>query len=198
MDISEKGIDFIKEVEGFKNRVYKDSAGLPTIGVGHLLTQDELTSGKILISYQSVRYKDGLTDDQVEQLLRQDLQRFVKAVNDAVRVRLTQNEFDALVSFAFNVGVGAFKSSTLLKRVNAVRKDKVPYELSRWVYSGGERIPGLINRRNKEAELWSTPYEEPQSLVYTAPGTSELCHYQGPNGEQKVVLKGTWALVENN
>jgi lysozyme len=154
MKISEKGKKLLAEWEGFETRVYKDSAGLPTIGVGHLLTQDERSSGKIIINGQTVRYSNGITKQQVYDLLDQDLNRFEDVVNQRVTVPLEQSQFDALVSFSFNVGVGAFKNSTLLKRLNAGDYADVPNQLGRWVHSGGRVVQGLINRREHEIQLW--------------------------------------------
>jgi lysozyme len=86
--------------------VYIDPVGLPTIGIGHLLTKKELTSGIITLNGTNVNYKNGLTIDQVNDLKAQDLVRFVVAVRNNVTVPLTQSMFDAIVSWAFNVGAG--------------------------------------------------------------------------------------------
>ncbi len=155
MQTSNNGKLKITEWEGFKSKVYKDAAGLPTIGVGHLLTRSELTSGKIIIKGETVRYAAGLTKDQVEDLLGQDLQGKEEAVNDGVKVKLNQNQFDALVSFCFNVGSAAFKDSTLLRLLNQGDYGSVPAQLRRWVHCGGEVVDGLVNRRKHEIELWN-------------------------------------------
>ena len=86
MNISENGKKLLAQWEGFDTRVYDDTAGLPTIAVGHLLTQDELSSGKIRIKHQLVKYHQGLTEQQVYDLLDQDLNRFERAVNEAATV----------------------------------------------------------------------------------------------------------------
>lgn len=153
--ISESGKKQLAAWEGFRTQVYKDVAGFPTIGVGHLLTQDERSSGKIEINGQFVRYSDGITEQQVYDLLDKDLDRFEAAVNKRVKVPLKQNQFDALVSFSFNVGVGAFRNSTLLRRLNEKDYDEVPNQLRRWVRSGGRVVKGLINRREHEIQLWN-------------------------------------------
>lgn len=155
MRIDQAGIDFIKSAEGVKNFVYADSAGLPTIGVGHLLTQDELTNGKIHIDGKSHKYHDGLPDDVIDRLLLRDLHIAELSVRSNVRVNLTQNQYNALVSFAFNVGVGAFRKSTLLRLLNNSDYESVPYQMRRWVFSAGRQIQGLKNRREKEIELWN-------------------------------------------
>lgn len=154
MKISANGIRFIKAREGSQTKMYKDSAGLPTIGVGHLLTQSELTSGKIVIAGKTVLWRNGLTDKQINALLDQDLDKHELAVSLNVKVKLTQNQFDALVSFSFNVGAGAFISSNLLRQLNAGHYEQVPIQLKRWVYSGGEIVAGLAIRRELEGKLW--------------------------------------------
>jgi lysozyme len=155
MLMSEQGLELLKQWEGFKSKVYKDSAGLPTIGVGHLLTQSERTSGAIVINGLAVQYADGLTDQQVLDLLSQDVQPAEQAVNNGVKVALDQNQFDALVSFTFNTGTGAFSSSTLLKVLNQGQYDQVPDQLRRWNKAGGQVVQGLVNRRENEIKLWN-------------------------------------------
>lgn len=129
--MSKQGLDLLAQWEGIKLTIYKDVAGLPTIGVGHLLTRDELSSGKILIHDKAVRYADGLTEEQAIQLLDQDVQSVEKFVTDQVQVDLQLHQFDALVSFTFNVGKGAFNNSTLLKFLNKGLYEEVPYQLAR-------------------------------------------------------------------
>lgn len=198
MKISNIGIEFIREHEGCKPHVYNDVAGLPTIGVGHLLTQDELNSGKIQIGYRSVKYANGLSSLDINMLLDQDLDRFEKAVSDSVTVKLAQHEFDCLVSFSFNVGVGAFLDSTLLKLLNKGHKSQVPAQLARWIYSGGRKIRGLVNRRAAEAELWRTPYKKEEveakekKIEFVAKTSGHINHVTKPNGTQIVQLVGDW------
>ena len=155
MKVSENGKKKLAEWEGVELNVYRDVAGLPTIGVGHLLTKDELSSGKITLNGAPVKYATGMTQQQVMDLLAQDLAKFEKTVNECVTVSLNQNQFDSLVAFSFNVGPDAFKSSTLLKVLNQKQFADVPNQLRRWVHSGGQVSKGLINRREKEIELWS-------------------------------------------
>jgi len=155
MEMSDHGRELLSQWEGFKLQVYKDAAGLPTIGVGHLLTGSEKSSGSIVINGESVDYSGGISKEQVLDLLAQDLGRFVSAVNENVTVSLEQNQFDALVSFSFNVGVGAFTSSTLLKILNGGSYDQVPGELMKWVKAGGQTVQGLVARRQHEIDLWN-------------------------------------------
>lgn len=154
MKLSKGGIAFIGKWEGRENKVYEDVAGYPTIGIGHLLTHEELQSGKILIRDQPFRYASGLQDEQIDALFLQDSATAQQAINDSVHVDIEQYQFDMLVSLAFNIGVGAFKRSTLLKLLNRGQIDAVPNQLIRWVYSGGKKIQGLINRRSEAAEIW--------------------------------------------
>jgi len=155
MQMSQHGLDLIKQWEGFELKVYKDSAGFPTIGVGHLLTKSELTSGKIVINGVPVQYAGGLTNQQVLDLLSQDVSPAAQTVTNSVKVTLDQNQFDALTSFTFNVGGGAFTGSTLLKLLNQSQYDQVPAQLRRWNKSNGQVVQGLINRRENEIKLWN-------------------------------------------
>jgi lysozyme len=155
MQMSQHGLQLLEQWEGFKLQVYKDSAGLPTIGVGHLITKSEQASGTININGVPVKYAGGLTQQQVTDLLAQDVVPAQNAVNNGVKVALNQNQFDALVSFTFNVGVGAFTGSTLLKVLNQGQYDQVPTQLLRWTKAGGKVVQGLVNRRNNEIKLWN-------------------------------------------
>lgn len=161
MELSENGITFLKDVEGFKNHLYRDAAGLPTIGVGHLLTKSELNWGRIVIDGVKVKLKGGeiLSDAQVDALLKQDAAKAVAAVNAAVTVPLAQHQFDALVSFAFNVGIGAFETSTLLKLLNQGSMEAAAGQFLHWVMAGGRIVQGLVNRRNRERKLFREGYE---------------------------------------
>ncbi|NJO61527.1 MAG: lysozyme [Richelia sp. RM2_1_2] len=154
LKMSDRGLELLTAWEGFKTRVYKDSAGLPTIGVGHLLTKSELSSGKVMIKGVSVKVHNGLTHQQVVDLLEQDIVNYETTVNDVVTVKLNQKQFDALTSFCFNVGQRAFANSTLVKRLNAKAYNEVPAQLMRWTRAGGRVIKGLVNRRKNEIALW--------------------------------------------
>ncbi len=156
MKMSTNGLDKLELWEGSERKAYRDVAGLLTIGVGHLLTQDELHSGKIHIGSESIDYRRGLTKEQIRDLLAQDLKGFEKVVNENVKVPLNQNQFDTLVSFSFNVGAAAFKNSTLLKVLNNKQYDEVPKQLRRWVYAGGLKVRGLQIRRENEIKLWKS------------------------------------------
>ncbi len=152
---SDHGKEKITAWEGFEPRVYSDAGGKLTIGVGHLLTPSELSSGKIWIKGEAVRYADRLSDQQILDLLGQDLEGAEDAVNNGVEVDLSQNQFDTLVSFSFNVGVGAFRNSTLRKLLNRGQYDDVPAQLHRWVHCRGKVVQGLVRRREQEIALWN-------------------------------------------
>jgi lysozyme len=154
MRMSEKGRQLLSQWEGVRARVYNDSVGLPTIGVGHLLTAQERASGAIAIAGQPVRYANGLTPVQVQQLLEQDLARFENAVSNCVTCELDQNQFDALVSLSFNIGPEAFRNSSLVKALNQGNYTDVPDEFRRWTNAGGVESRGLVNRRENEIKLW--------------------------------------------
>lgn len=165
MKTSPKGIEALMDMEGISLAVYKDVAGLDTVGVGHLLTRAEIESGVVVIGEEFVPYHNGLTREQVGRLLEQDLRDTEEAVNRLVTVPLTEAQFDALVCFCFNVGAGAFKASTLLKRLNAGRYEAVPGQMRQWVYvtKGGKKVvsAGLKNRREAEIKLWGGDHDQP-------------------------------------
>jgi lysozyme len=129
----------IKKFEGFRSKAYKCAGGYLTIGYGHL-TNDE---------------DKEITEIEAEILLKQDLQIAVKAINRLVIVELKQNQFDALLSFIFNVGSGAFQRSVMRQKINRDEHELVPEEFMKWVWAGGKKQAGLIKRRMTEAKLYS-------------------------------------------
>ena len=158
MKLSEKGLDLIKLFEGCKLKMYKDQAGYPTIGIGHKLTPEELKTGLITIYGKTHLWANGLTEEQIEDLKYQDADYCEAVINAHVKVLLNQYQYDAIVSFIFNVGVGAFLRSTLLKKINEKRFKDVPNEINKWTFitSNGKKIVsnGLKNRRDAEIKLW--------------------------------------------
>ena len=153
MKTSTAGIILIEGNESSKNRVYMDQVGLPTIGVGHLLTKDELSSGKL--HSIGVKWADGLTEQQTTDLLDHDLTPVEEAITSLVRVTLNQRQFDSLASFVFNIGTTAFENSTLLRVLNGGAYTQVPAQMRRWVYSMGITLPALVRRREREIEMWN-------------------------------------------
>ena len=142
MITSTTGVDLIKSFEGLVRQTYICPAGYPTIGYGHLVRDGE-DFGVI-------------DDDQATELLRADLMSAENAVARLIPIELLQREFDALVSFTFNLGSGSLQASTLRKRMLAGQKDDIPYQLSRWTIAGGRKLKGLILRRAAEARLFVT------------------------------------------
>jgi len=156
-NISDHGIALIKKLEGCSRFVYEDQGGYPTIGIGHLLTRTENMTGKIYINSEPVYYHQGLTDQQCVALLKQDLAVPVNTVNEAVILPLNQNQFDALVSFVFNIGCSNFKRSSLLRVLNSGNYEKVPEKMKLWCYVKEKVSKGLQKRREAEIMLWRTP-----------------------------------------
>jgi lysozyme len=158
MRVSKAGIETLMDMEAVETVAYHDEAQKLTIGIGHLLTQNELDSGFLYIDGQYISWGAGITRDQSGRLLAQDMRIAEDAVNRLVTVPLEQHQFDALVFFCFNVGVGGFELSTLLKKLNQGRYEDVPTQMRRWVYvtRNGERVvsKGLVNRREREIKIW--------------------------------------------
>jgi lysozyme len=157
MQLSTEGRQLLCELEGIEYEPYHDSAGLLTIGVGHCLTKDERSSGKIHCGEHIIRWKDGpLTEHDIDILLQEDVQWAEAVVNTCVTVPLTQQQFDSLVIFCFNIGNNAFTQSTLCKVLNEGQYEAVPAQLVRWNKANGRVLQGLVNRRNREIALWNT------------------------------------------
>lgn len=143
MKISDAGLALIKQFEGLRLTTYKDVAGFPTIGYGHLLEPGET-------------YPDGITEEQATTLLETDVQNAELCIGRLVKAALTQGQFDALVDFVFNLGALRLGQSTLLKYLNAGRYQDAGAQLLRWDYAGGKIQPGLLARRQSEAALWNS------------------------------------------
>jgi lysozyme len=147
--LSPAGVQFIAGFEGFSPRLYNDPGGHCTIGYGHLVHLGRCNGN------EPADFKQGISREQGLELLGRDADAAERAVNQKVQVALTQYQFDALVSFVFNVGAGAFGGSTMLRRLNQGEYKAVPAELMRWVNSGGKPLPGLVRRRKAEGLLFS-------------------------------------------
>ncbi|KMK51473.1 hypothetical protein RO21_06045 [[Actinobacillus] muris] len=146
--LSIAGFSLIKQFEGCKLTAYRDSVGVLTIGYGHT---------------HNVKEGDKITQAQAEQLLAQDVKHFEKGINqllDELGVTVTQHQFDALVSLAFNIGLGRLKKSTLVKKLYLMRQTDqrsvyaVADQFLRWIYAGGKELAGLKRRRNEERLLF--------------------------------------------
>jgi len=152
MRMSDQGIDaLLKKFEGCKLKAYKDPVAIWTIGYGHTSAAGapDVTEGLTI------------TQAEAEEILKRDLVKYEKPVADMVKVPLSQHQFDVLVDFAYNAGVGNLKSSTLLKRVNAGDFNAVPNELMKWTKAKGKELPGLVRRRRAEAEWWRDLASQP-------------------------------------
>jgi len=143
--ISQEGLDLIKGFEGLRAEAYLCPAGVWTIGYGHT---------------KEVKQGDTITQDEAGDLLMQDLGFAEKAVRENVKIPLTQNQYDALVSFVYNVGINAFEKSTLLRKLNSGDYSGTSKEFDRWIYASGKRLKGLENRRAKEGELFLSNFSK--------------------------------------
>ena len=149
MKTNQAGINLIKSFEGCKLKSYQDVVGVWTIGYG--------STGP------DIRGPMSWTQEQADARLAHDLVKFETGVSNCVKVELTNNQFAALVCFAYNVGLGNLQSSTLLKKVNLDDTQAAAAEFLRWNKAGGNVIAGLTRRRQAESDLFSKPDDEVQS-----------------------------------
>lgn len=152
MKISKSGIDFIHQFEGLRLKAYKvlESERYYTIGWGHY--------------GQDVKFGQEISRQRADDLFDKDIDRFQKAVNLYVKVDINQNQFDALVSFAYNVGISALQTSTLLEKLNKGDYVGASKEFARWNKSGGKVLAGLTKRREKERQLFMKDFKEPTKV----------------------------------
>jgi len=139
MNISQEGLSLIKKFEGCELEAYKCAAGVLTIGYG---------------STKGVKEGDTITQEEADKLLLHEMEEYEGYINNNVTVDLKQNEFDALVSWVFNLGPANLKASTMLKVLNNKEYDDVPAQIKRWNKAGGKVLQGLIRRREAEALLF--------------------------------------------
>ena len=139
MNTSMEGLSLIKKFEGCELEAYQCSAGVWTIGYGQ-------TKG--------VKPRDSISQEEAEQMLVDELHEYESYVNEYVTVALSQNQFDALVSWVYNLGPANLKASTMLKVLNDGKYEEVPYQMKRWNKAGGKVLEGLIRRREAEACLF--------------------------------------------
>ena len=169
MKTSDRGVALIKAHEGLRLTAYTDPVGVWTIGYGHTTAAGP----------PKVERGMKITDAGADAILRQDLAKFEGYVSSAVKVPLNQNEFDALVSFTFNLGPGNLRSSTLLKKLNAGDRAGAADEFLKWTKAGGKTLPGLVKRREAERSLFRAPdatiprpTPKPVPVVDTIPATA--------------------------
>jgi len=141
MKTSQKGLDLIKKFEGFSDKEYVCPAGKINIGYGHVVLPTD--------DFPSI-----ITKREAELILKKDLESRESSLNKFLKVKLTQNQFDALMSLIYNIGIANFHKSTLLKFVNERLFDKVPDQFRRWRFSNGKVLKGLVTRREEEIKLW--------------------------------------------
>jgi len=151
MTISKSGVDFIKQFEGFKAKAYKDpksSNGLPiTIGYGSTMYKDG----------SKIKLGDIVTEQQAQELLAWEINNKSTIIN-SYNLKLTQNQFDALSSFIYNLGASAFNNSTLLKKIKKNPNDPtIKDEFMKWVKNDGAVMKGLVRRRDAEQKMYFTP-----------------------------------------
>ncbi|AYO38479.1 lysozyme [Serratia sp. P2ACOL2] len=144
MQISNAGISLIKEFEGCKLKAYQDSVGIWTIGYGWTQPVDGRKIGPGMVIDQAT----------AERLLKCGLVQYEQGVNQLVKVIISQGQFDALVSFAYNLGLRSLSTSTLLRKLNAGDKQGAADEFGKWVNAGGVRLNGLVKRREAERKLF--------------------------------------------
>ncbi|MDD0801234.1 MULTISPECIES: lysozyme [Acinetobacter] len=144
MVVSLFGVDLICSLEGKRLTAYDDGVGVWTIGFGTTVYPNGI----------KVKKGDTCTEAQAKAYMAHDLKKFEATVNKAVTVQLNQNQFDALVSLAYNIGTNAFRESTLVKKLNANDIHGAADQFDVWVNAGGKRMQGLVNRRAKEKALF--------------------------------------------
>lgn len=146
MKITHEGLALIKEYEGFRSAAYRDSVGVWTIGYGHTA----------MAGPPDVKPGLKISDSEAEEILLRDVELFARGVRQLLTVTLTDQQFSALVSFAYNVGLGNFKTSSVRKAVNTNDLDAVGRRLQLWNKAGGRVLPGLVRRRAAEAALFAS------------------------------------------
>lgn len=142
MQLSPEGLRFIQQFEGLALAPYRCPAGYLTVGYGHVLTPTECQT------------LPQITADTARSFLAQDVRIAEQSVARLITSPLRQHQFDALVSFTFNLGSGALQRSTLRRLINRGDHQNAPHEFTRWVWAGGKKLPGLVKRRQAEAELY--------------------------------------------
>ncbi|KAK4120039.1 glycoside hydrolase family 24 protein [Parathielavia appendiculata] len=146
-------VDLIAEFEGFEPTIYTDAAGYPTVGYGHLCKDSTCSD---------LKYSIPLSQADGKKLLADDMTRFERCITAMTHATVNLNQYGALISWSFNMGCGAAETSSLIQRLNNGEDvDTVlSEELPRWVYAGGQVLPGLVRRRNAEIALARTPMDD--------------------------------------
>lgn len=142
MKSSAEIVEIIKNFEGLRTTAYSCPGGYKTIGYGHKLPANSLCNE--------------ISIEEAAALLLDDIREVEKSVQRNINIMLKQSQFDALVSFTFNVGSASLQRSTLRQKINRQEHAQVPGEFMRWIYSGGRILPGLVNRREIEADIYAS------------------------------------------
>jgi lysozyme len=153
MQMTEEGLALIRRFEGFRAEAYRCPAGVWTIGYGHTSQAGP----------PKVRPGMVVSEAEAREILAADAAMFAEGVRAALTREVSPEQFSALVSFAFNVGIGALRRSSVLKAVNEGRFEAVPERLRLWVKADGRRLEGLVRRREAEAELFATQRDLPRT-----------------------------------
>lgn len=178
--LGQSGESLIKHYESLKLKAYLCPANVWTIGWGHTKTAKQ---GMVI------------TRPQAQALFDQDIKSFVDAVNSAIKVNITQNQFDALVSLAFNIGIGNFTKSTLVRRINSRASDvEVHNQFRRWIFANGRRLQGLANRREAEILLYRGL---PWKVSSTASTSEDKAETVGVSAEPEYIRHELDAPVRN-
>jgi lysozyme len=174
MKMTDEGLALIKEFEGFRTQAYRDPVGVWTIGYGHTARAGEPV------------VKSGLVVSEAEasEILRRDVEMFSRGVRKALTRSVSDQQFSALVSFAYNVGLGALAGSSVLRAVNAGDFEAVPRRLALWTKAGGRVLPGLVRRRAAEAALFVSGDAQEELRVPAKPAAKSV-----------VESKTIWAAV---
>jgi len=141
--ISQTGLELIRRFEGFSAMPYLCPAGYLTVGYGHVVKNPDA-------------FRQPITEDEATEILTVDVETAERAVLRLISVPLTDGQFDALVSFTFNLGAGALQRSTLRRKVNREDHEDIPAEFRKWVWAGGKKQKGLIRRRAAEVDIYQT------------------------------------------
>ncbi len=142
-NITEDGLRLIRRFEGFSAMPYLCPAGYLTVGYGHVVKNPDA-------------FRQPITEDEATGILTVDVETAERAVLRLISAPLTDGQFDALVSFTFNLGAGALQRSTLRRKVNREDHEDAAAEFLRWVWAGGRKLSGLIRRRQAEAALYQS------------------------------------------
>ena len=144
-------IDLIKKWEGFRAKAYLDPIGIPTIGYGTIRWPDG----------PPVKLGDTITEERASALLEKHIEKeILPKLNDALAFEINDNQYNALVSFAYNLGIGALVKSTLMRKLNQGNFEGASKEFDRWVYAGGTKLKGLVRRRSEERALFDLPVDQ--------------------------------------